>query len=104
MKGIAPCAQLFFALTQKRADQALKRFCQSRVRDVALVLIELARCKKAARRNQRLMQFIDKGGFADSGVSGNQYQPRPTAGYHTLERTEQDLDLACSPIQLLGYQ
>src|SRR5437016_10211042 len=50
------------------------------------------------------MQFVDKGGFADSGVSGNQHQPRPIAGYHALERTEQHLNLVCSPIQLLGNQ
>src|SRR6266403_3336186 len=104
MKCVPPLAQLFFTLTQEGTDQALKRFCQSRVWDVPLVLIELARCKKTARRNQRLMQFVDERGFADSGISGNQHQTRPIAGYHALERTEQHLNLACSPIQLLGNQ
>ncbi len=50
------------------------------------------------------MQFVDERGFADSGISGNQHQSRPITGYHTVERTEQHVDFACPPIQLLGYQ
>ena len=75
-KGVAPDAQLCFALTQKRTDKALKRLRQSGIRDVALVLVELAGGKKAARRNKRLVQLIDDGGLADTGISGNEHQLR----------------------------
>ena len=46
MKRIAPVRQLRFALAQQRADQALKGLRQGGIRDVALVLVELARCKE----------------------------------------------------------
>jgi len=42
MKRIAPFAQLPFALTQEVTDKALKGLRQRGIRDVALVLIELA--------------------------------------------------------------
>src|SRR6266436_2030929 len=99
MKGIAPLAQLLFAFTQKWASKALKGLRQSGIRDVALVLVELAGCKKAMRRNQRFVQLIDNGGFADSGIAGNQHQLRPPAGYHPIECCKQGLDLALSPVQ-----
>ena len=54
-KRVAPACQLRFALAQKRPDETLKSLHQCRVRDVALVLVELARREKAARRHQRLM-------------------------------------------------
>src|SRR5215510_11703517 len=105
MKVIAPRAQLFFALVQKWSDKALKGLRDGGIRDIALVLIELARRKKATRRNQRFVQLIDDRGFADSGVAGNQHQLRPAAGYDTIKRSEQDLDLARSPVQFLrDYQ
>src|SRR3954466_7468478 len=104
MKSIAPLAQLLFAFTQKRAGKALKGLRQSGIRDIALVLVELARCKKATRRNQRFVQLIDDGGFADSGIAGNQHQLRPAAGYHTIKRRKERVDLARSPIQFLRDQ
>src|SRR5262245_42941629 len=52
-KGAAPSAQLDLALGQKRTQKALKGLRQRGIRDVALILVELARCKKAARRNKR---------------------------------------------------
>src|SRR5215813_7416728 len=101
MKGIAPRAQLLFALAQKRTDKTLKGLGEGGIRDIALVLIELARCKKATRRNQRFVQLIDDGGFADSGIAGNQHQLGPATGYHTIKRSKQGLDLALSPVQFL---
>src|SRR6516165_487726 len=55
MQGIAPRAQLLFALSQQRSDKALKGLREGGIRDIALVLVELARCKKATRRNQRFV-------------------------------------------------
>ena len=104
MKGIAPLAQLLFALAQKWSGKALKGLRQGGIRNIALVLVELARCKKATRRNQRFVQLIDDGGFADSGIAGNQHQLRPAAAYDAVEGSEQDLDLARSPVQFLGDQ
>src|SRR5215470_14493473 len=105
MKGIAPLAQLLFALTQECAGKALKGLRERGIRNIALVLIELARCKEATRRNQWFVQLIDDRGFADSGIAGNQHQLRPAAGYDTIKRSEQDLDLARSPVQFFrDYQ
>src|SRR5262249_53498963 len=42
MKRVAPFAQLRLALGQKRTDEALKGLGQRGIRDVALVLVELA--------------------------------------------------------------
>ena len=70
-------AKLGVALAQKCADQALKRLRQRRIRDVALVLIELAGGEKAARRHQRLVQLVDDRGLADAGIAGDQHQLRP---------------------------
>ena len=103
-QGVAPTAQLGLALAEKRPHQALKRLRQRRIGDVALVLVELARCEKAARRHQRLVQLIDDGGLADAGISGDQHQLRPAAGDDAVEGGEQGLDLALSPVQFLGDQ
>ena len=71
--------QLGLALAQQRPDQALKRLRQRRIGDVALVLVELARGEQAARRHQRLVQFIDDRGFADAGIARDQHQLRRAA-------------------------
>src|SRR5262249_22696163 len=90
-----------FAPAQKRTNKALKRLREGSVRNIALILVELARCKKATRRNKRFVQFVDDGGFADSGIAGNQHQLRPAACYYTIERCKQGLDLARSSVQFL---
>src|SRR4051812_28149185 len=53
-ESLAPLAEIRVILGQKRSDETLKSLRQSRVRDVAFVLIEFAGRKQAARRNQRL--------------------------------------------------
>ena len=78
-QGVAPARQLGLALAQKRADKALKGLRQRRIRDVALVLVELAGGEKAARRHQHLVQLIDDGGLADAGIAGDQHQLRRAA-------------------------
>ena len=75
----ASCAQLGLALAEKWPHQALKRLHQRRIRDVALVLVELARREQPTRRHQRLVQLIDDGGLADAGIAGDQHQLRRAA-------------------------
>ena len=75
-KRVAPGRQFGFALAEKGPDEALKGLRERRIGDVALVLVELAGCKQPARRNERLVQLIDDGGFADAGISGDQHQLR----------------------------
>src|SRR5258705_5554793 len=48
-QGLAPNRQLRIAFPEQRSDERLKRLRQCRVRNVALVLIELAGCKPPAR-------------------------------------------------------
>src|SRR5262245_45680072 len=67
LQGSAPRAQLLFALAQQRAEKALHGLREGGIRDVALVLVELARGKQATRRHQRFVQLMDDGGFADAG-------------------------------------
>jgi hypothetical protein len=64
LRTLAP--ELGLALAQQPADEALKGLRQRGIRDVALVLIELAGGEKAARRHQCLGQLIDDGRFADA--------------------------------------
>ncbi|MGY3470974.1 hypothetical protein ACVW0I_007845 [Bradyrhizobium sp. LM6.11] len=101
---LSPLPQLRFGLAQKRTDQALKGLRKGEVRDVALVLVKLARCKKTAGRNKWLMKLVDDRGLADAGVSGNQHQLRPAASDDTVERGKQAIDLGCPTIQFLGDQ
>src|SRR5690242_2337326 len=71
IKGIAPVAQLLFALAQKWAGKALKGLRQGGIRNIALVLIELARRKKATRRNKGFVQLINDCRFADTRIARN---------------------------------
>ena len=50
------------------------------------------------------MELIDDGGFADTGVSGNEHQFGPAAGYDAVEGGEQGIDLRHPPVQFLGNQ
>ena len=101
-KRVTPFAQVFFVLAEERPDEALKRLRQRGIRNVALVLVELAGCKQATRRDQRLVELIDDCGFADAGVSGDQHQLRPAARDDAIERGEEGFDLAVPPVQPLG--
>src|SRR4051794_31878665 len=58
-KLVAPSREFGPALNQQPADEALKCLRQRRIRDVALVLVELARCKKTARRHEHLLELVD---------------------------------------------
>src|SRR6267142_5943074 len=52
IEGVPPPAKFLLALAQQRADQALEGLTQGGVRDVALVLVELAGCEQATRRDE----------------------------------------------------
>jgi len=85
-------------------EKTLKGLSQSGIWDVTFVLIELARCKKPARRNKGFIELVDDGGLADTRIPRNQHQLGPVAGYDTVEGGEQCLDLRFSPVQFLGDQ
>ena len=57
-QGLPPPAKLLLAPAQERADKALEGLAQRGIRDVALVLVELAGREQATRRDQRLVQFV----------------------------------------------
>ena len=100
----APARQFGLALAEKRPHQALKRLHQRRIRDVALVLVELARGEQPTRRHQRLVQLVDDGGLADAGIARDQHQLRRAARDHAIESGEQGIDLARSPVEFLCNQ
>jgi hypothetical protein len=54
-QGVPPPAKRRLALGQKRADKALEGLGKGGVRDVALVLVELARREEATRREEHLV-------------------------------------------------
>src|SRR5215468_10580718 len=102
LKGLAPTAQLGVALAEKRPDQALEGLGQGRIGDVTLILVELARGKKAAGRNKHLVELIDDGGLADPRISRNKHQLGHAAGHDAVEAGQQGIDLSRSPVQFLG--
>ena len=104
LQTVAPTLELGLALTQQPADEVLKRLRQCGIRDVALVLVEFARCKTAAWQNQYLMELVDNGRFSDSGISRNEHQFRRATCRDSIESGEQGVDLAFSSIQFLGDQ
>src|ERR1700744_6481017 len=85
-------------------DKALKSLGQRGVRNITLVLVELARGKKAPRRNKHLMELVDYAGLADPGISGNEHQLRRSARYHALKGGKQGIDLPLAPVQFLRNQ
>src|SRR5579864_6792583 len=51
-KGVTPAGKLCLALAEKRSHEVLKSLGERRIRDVALVLVELACGEESARRHQ----------------------------------------------------
>src|ERR1700680_4463744 len=58
LKSVPPTGQLRFTLDEDLTDQSLEGLCQSRVGDVALVLVEFAGCEEAARWNKHLVELV----------------------------------------------
>src|SRR5712672_221980 len=101
---VPPVAKLGLALAQKRAHKALEGLCQGGVRDVALVLVELAGREQAARRYERLVQLVHHRGFADAGIAGHEHQFGRARGHDTVKGREQRIDLAHPAVKLLRDQ
>ena len=101
---VPPLAKLDLAFAQDMADQALERLRQGGVRNVALVLVELAGREQAARRNEHLVQLIDHRGLADAGIAGDQHEFRRAIRHDAVEGREQRVDLALPPVQPLRDQ
>ena len=72
---------------------------QGRKWDVALVLVELAGGEEPARQNKCLVQFIDDGGLADTGISADQHQLRRPALDDAIEGGAHGRDLTLAPIK-----
>ncbi len=58
LKSMPPLAHLGFVLDENLTNQALERLCQRCVRDIALVLVELAGREESARWNKHLVQLV----------------------------------------------
>src|SRR4051812_28109959 len=101
-KRVAPHMQVVVVLVEERPDEALEGLRQRRIRDVALVLVELARCKQAARWDERLVELVHHRGLADTRVSGNEHELWPPASDDAIERREQRVELVVTSVQLLG--
>src|SRR6266404_654359 len=100
-QGFPPLGHLRFALGEDLTDEGLECLCEGRVRDVALVLIELAGREEAARRDEHLVQFVDDRGFTDARITGYEHQLRRAVGDDTIEGSEQRVNLALTAVQLL---
>src|SRR5439155_23788650 len=73
-QDMTPLVHLRFALDEDLTDEGLEGLRQGRVRDVALVLVELAGREKPTRRNERLLQLVHHRGFADAGIAGYEHE------------------------------
>src|SRR5467141_1144441 len=100
-QGIPPPTKLRLALAQKRADKTPEGLSKSGVRDVALVLVELAGREDATRRDEHLVQLVHHRGLADAGIAGDEHELRRAVGQDTVEGSEQGFDLALPPVQPL---
>jgi hypothetical protein len=79
----------------------LEGLAEGGVRDVALVLVELAGREQATRRDECLVQFVHHRGLADAGIAGHEHELRHAVRHHSVEGSEQGLNLALAPIQFL---
>src|ERR1700684_2329420 len=103
-QAVPPPAERLFPLGEERADQGLERLAQSRVRDVALVLVELAGREQATRRDERLVQLVHHRGLADAGIAGHEHEFQGAARHDPVEGSEQSVDLALPAVELLRDQ
>src|SRR6516164_11234445 len=101
---LAPRRKIYFALSEQRPNQALKGLGQRRIRNVALVLIELAGREKATGRYQHRLQLVDDRGLADAGIARDQDELRRTAIDDAIECRKQGLDLTSPSVEFLGNQ
>jgi hypothetical protein len=71
-QGAPPSLHLRFALGEDLAHESLEGLCQGRVRNVALVPVELAGSEVAARRDKHLVQLVHNRGLTDTGIAAHQ--------------------------------
>ena len=102
--GVAPLLELGVALAQDRPDDTPQGLREGRVRDVTLVLVELAAREQAARNGQRLVELVHQRRLADARSSRNEKQLRRAIGREGLEGRDQDLDVAFAAVQPLRNQ
>src|SRR5215467_3656846 len=88
----APSLELDVALAQKAPDQPLESLRDSRVGNIASMLVKFARGEKTTGRHEGLVQLIDDRGFADPGISGNEHQLGCACCGDTIIGTEQGGD------------
>ena len=100
-EGVPPPAKLRLALAEKGPDEAAEGLGQGGVRDVALVLVELARREQAARRDERLVEFVHHRRFADAGIAGDEHELCCAIRYDPVESAKQRLDLVLPAVKLL---
>src|ERR1700756_3760256 len=103
-QGRTPLVHFRFVLDENLTDQRPEGLCQGRVRDVALVLVELARREKPALRDKRLVQLVHHRRFADAGITGYEHELWRTLSNDPVEARNQGIDLALPPVQLLRDQ
>ena len=103
-QGVPPPAQLGFALAEKGPHEAPEGLGQGGVRDVALVLVELARREQAARRDERLLQFVHHRGLADAGIAGDEHELGCAVRDDPVESAKQRLDLVLPAVERLRHQ
>ena len=101
---VTPAAKLRLALSQQGPDQTLECLGEGGVRDVALVLVELAGCEEAGGRDQRLVQLVDNRGLANAGIAGDEYELRCAIRNDPVEGGQQSLDLMLPAVELLRYE
>src|SRR6266436_4716806 len=100
-QGVPPPAKLRLALAQKRTHKALEGLGQGGVRDVPLVLVELAGREETTRRDEHLVQLVHRRGLANTGIAGHEHQLRGAVGHDPVEGSEQCFNLALSAVKLL---
>jgi hypothetical protein len=84
-QALPPATDLRVTLSQYLPDEALKRLSQRGIRDVAFILVKLAKREMGARWNQRAVQFIDHRRLSDAGIAGHQYEFHPPLPDHPVK-------------------
>ena len=86
---LPPAGDALLALGQQLLHQVAQRLREGGVRNVALVLVELAGNEVAAPCDDRLLQFTDQRGLADPRVARDGDQRRLAGCRHALEGRQQ---------------
>src|SRR5579864_6852645 len=103
LNSAPPLFHFGVALDEDLTDQRLKGLCQGSVWDFPPVLVELARREQPANRNNRLVQLVHHGRFANTGITRYEHKLKRTLS-HPVEGRKQGVDLPLPPVQLLRDQ